>query len=382
MTADARIFCGRVITPTAELENVLLEIEGGVITGVKPNAKPPAKDFIDASHGLVVPGFIDIHVHGGDGHDVTDGTREAISRVSAHLASHGVTAFLPTILTSPWPQIVHAMKAVKEVMDGGTPGAVALGAHIEGPFLNPEFKGAQPAEAIRKPNAAEFDSHLREYLAYIKVVTLAPEQSGAAAVIGYLLSKGIKVWAGHSGATYEQMMNAAKMGVTGGTHVYNRMKGLHHREPGILGAIMADDRIFAELVWDNLHVHPGSAKLLVKAKGPDRVVLISDAVRAAGLPDGEYDVGGQTAYVQQGEARLADGTIAGSTIALDQAVRNATEHVGIRAALEMASLTPAKAVGVAHKRGSIAVGLAADLTILDQDLGVRRVFIGGREFCE
>ncbi len=202
---------------------------------------------------------------------------------------------------------------------------------------------------------------------------------GAEEVIEYLISKGITVSIGHTGATYDQVLKAANIGATNATHTFNGMRGLHHREPGVVGGVMVDDRLFGELIWDNIHVHPGAAKLLVKAKGPGRVILISDAMRAAGLEDGEYDLGGQTVYVKAGRAQLADGTIAGSTVTLDKAVRNATEHVGLRAAVEMASLTPAESIGVASEMGSVEEGLAADFVIMDKNLNVERVFIGGLE---
>ena len=380
MPPDLRMFCGRVITPIEELESVLIEVRSGDISRIEPNASPPRNgDYIDASDGLAVPGFVDIHIHGGDGHDTVDGSYEAIAGISRHLARHGVTSFLPTVVTSPWPQMAQAVRAVKEAMDRGVPGAVVLGAHVEGPFLSPEHKGAQPPEYIRPPSVEEFDKYLGDYLAYIKVVTLAPEVPGAEELIGYLASKGVVVSAGHSGASYDQMLNAVNLGVRNATHTFNGMKGLHHREPAILGAVLSDDRLFAELIWDNLHVHPGAACVLVKAKGPERVILVSDAMRASGLADGEYDLAGQTVYVRSGTARLADGTIAGSTITLDQAVRNAAERFGVRAAVEMATLTPARSIGALDRRGAIEVGLAADLIILDQDLRVRRTFISGRE---
>ncbi|HUV04902.1 MAG TPA: N-acetylglucosamine-6-phosphate deacetylase [Armatimonadota bacterium] len=383
MAAGLRMFCGRVMTPQEELEDVLLEIEAGCIAKIHRNVTPPREaGFVDVSDGLVVPGFIDIHVHGGDGLDAVDGTYEAICVISLHLARHGVTSFLPAIMTSPWPKIVQAMHAVKEAVDRGTPGAAVLGAHIEGPFLNVEHKGAQPPESMRMPSVGEFEDNLRDFLGCIKVVTLAPELPGAAELIEYLLSKGITVSAGHSGASYEQMLNAVQMGVRSATHTYNGMKWFRHQDPGIVGAILTEDRLFAELIWDNVHVHPGAAKMLVKAKGSGRVMLVSDAMRASGLPDGEYDLAGRTVYVRQGAARLADGTLAGSTITLDQAVRNAAEHVGLRGAVEMATLTPAKSIGVASRRGSIEVGLAADLVVLDRDLNVGKVFISGQQIGE
>lgn len=373
------LYCGRVISPRAEFQNVLIEVRDGRIAGVVPDARiPDAHDCLDLSDFLVVPGFIDVHVHGGSGHDAADGDLETICHISTHLAGHGVTSFLPTIVTSPWEQVLRAMEAVKLAMDKGTPGARVLGAHLEGPFLNLEHKGAQPEEHIRVPDVAEFEAYLRDFLAYIRVVTLAPEAQGAEDLIEYLVQQGIVVSAGHTSASHDQMIKAIGMGLRSATHIYNAMSAFHHREPGIVGAVLTDDRVFAELVWDNLHVHPDAASLVVRAKGAGRVMLVSDAIRAAGLPDGAYDLGGQAVYVREGVARLSDGTIAGSTIALDRAVRNASVHVGLRSAVEMATLTPATAIGVANTRGAVEVGLAADFAVLDRDLNVHQAIISGQ----
>jgi len=372
-----RIFCGWLVTPIEEIQDVLLEVEDGVISAVHLGAEKPEGAFIDASDQMVTPGFVDIHVHGGAGYDVVDGTYDAINAISVHLSRHGVTSFLPTVVTCPWPKMAHAVMAVKEAMDRGTDGARVLGAHVEGPFLSPEYKGAQPPDYIRTPSVQEIEDYLGDYLSCIRIMTVAPELPGADAVISYLVSKGIVVSIGHTGATYGEVQKAVEIGATNSTHTYNGMRGLHHREPGVVGAIMSDDRIFGELIWDNLHVHPGAAKVLVKAKGPGKVILVSDAMRAAGLPDGEYDLAGQTVHVVQGNARLGDGTIAGSTVTLDQAVRNAVEHVGLTAAVRMATLTPAQSIGAAIRVGSIEVGMSADLVVLDHELRVSRVFIGG-----
>ncbi len=373
------IFCGRAVTPQEDLRNVLIQIEQGVITTVRSDTDRPCGDFVDASDGIVVPGLIDIHIHGGAGCDVIDGTYEALDRISTHLARCGVTSFLPTVVTATWSEMVAAVAAVREAVQRGTGGSVVLGAHLEGPFLNPENKGAMPVELLRPPSVAEFERYFGEFAPYIKVMTVAPELDGAEELIRHLAGRGIVVSVGHSGATYDQVARAIDAGARNATHTYNAMRGLHHREPGTVGAILAADRLFAELIWDNLHVHPAAAKALVRAKSPRRVVLVSDAMRAAGFADGEYQLGDQTVFVREGSARLSDGTLAGSVVTLDEAVRNASEHFPLPDVVRMASHTPAESIRLADRTGSIREGLSADLVVLDRGLRVQKVFVRGHE---
>lgn len=378
-SAVSQVFCGRAITPQADLRSVLIRIQDGLVAAVRPNAERPTGDFVDASDGIAIPGLIDIHIHGSAGHDVIDGTYEAIDGISTHLARCGVTSFLPTVVAAPWPEMVAAMDAVREAVRRGTSGATVLGAHVEGPFLNPENRGAMPADVLRRPSVAEFERYLGDFVPHIKIMTVAPELDGAGELIRHLARRGIVVSVGHTAATYDQVVRAMDAGARNATHTYNAMRGLHHREPATVGAVLAEDRLFAELIWDNLHVHPAAAKALVRAKGSARVMLVSDAMRAAGFADGEYKLGDQAVYVREGSARLADGTLAGSIVTLDQALRNASEHFDLQAAVRMAAHTPAKALRVSDSIGSIREGLSADLVILDQRLRVQRVFVRGFE---
>jgi len=307
-----------------------------------------------------------------------DATYEALDAMSRHLARSGVTAFVPTTLTAPWEHVLSAVETVRRAIEIGTSGAQILGVHLEGPYINPSRKGAQPEEFIREPSMEEFRHKLGQLSSLVRIVALAPELPGARDLIRYLAARNITVSIGHSDATFEQAADAIDAGATQATHVFNAMRPFLHRDPGIIGAVLADDRVRAELIWDDLHLHPGTARTVVNAKRPERVILISDAMRAAGLPDGDYALGSHSVHVNDGVARLSDGTIAGSTITLDAAVRNAAKHLPLNQAITMATYVPARAIGVEREKGSIAVGKDADLVILSKELEVRHVLTQGR----
>lgn len=340
-------------------------------------------EVIDLKGKKIVPGFIDIHIHGGVGYDTMNATYEALNAISIHLAKHGVTSFCATTMTMDVPYILNALKNINETMKKGTGGAQILGAYVEGPFISKEHKGAQDEKYIIQPDKELFDKFLEVSGDNIKVVALAPEKDPDGSFVEHVTKKGVKVSLGHTNATYEEMKNGVEHGATIAVHTYNGMKGLHHREPGALGEVFLDDRIYSEVIVDFIHTHPASVKLLIKIKGTDKVILISDAMSACGLGDGEYKLGGQKVFVKNGEARLESGSLAGSTLTLDKAVKNITSlGVPLFEACKMASLNPAKAIGVDDRKGSIEVEKDADIVVLNNDLTVYMTIIEGKVFME
>lgn len=351
---------------------------GDQIHSVGDIASVQAAATLDATGCFVLPGFIDLHVHGGDGYDAMDATPEALMRMSAFFAQHGVTAFLATTMTAPHDAILAAVTAVGKWGETVTTGARIIGVHVEGPYISLKFPGAQPAASIRPPNLTEF----AELAAAgpVRMITLAPEVEGAAELIAAARQQGVTVVWGHTNATYEECVLAADRGVTQATHTYNAMSGLHHRKPSVLGATLTLDQIYAQLIADNIHVHPAAMNVLARCKGVERTVLITDAMRAAGLPDGEYELGGQPVTVSDGSCRLADGTLAGSILTMERALVNFMAATGLplTAAWPATSRTPAQSLGLGQRYGALTPGYQADLVLLDAELQVVATVVGGQ----
>lgn len=329
----------------------------------------------------VVPGFIDEHIHGAGGFDVMDGTEEALKVISYCLAKEGTTGFLATTMTQPRDRITQALKAVRVAVDNGEmPGARVLGAHLEGPFLSLRHLGAQPVESVEDPSIARFNEYDAAAGGTIKIVTLAPETPGGEELIKYLSGKGVVASIGHSDATYSEVFVALKTGATSVTHLFNAQRGLHHREIGVVGSALLLDELNCELICDTIHLSVPAIKLALKNKPKDKITLITDAMRAKGLPDGESELGGQAVLVENGEARLRDGTLAGSVLKMNVAVKNLVEKCGVpfTEAIDCATANPAKNLGVFHRYGSITVGKKADLTVLDEDYNVLLTIVGGK----
>ncbi|ADD01529.1 N-acetylglucosamine-6-phosphate deacetylase [Thermoanaerobacter italicus Ab9] len=372
---------GEIYTHDEIIYNGDLLISEGKILEIGKNLNTNDAEVIDLKGKKIVPGFIDIHIHGGVGHDTMDANYEALNAISVHLARHGVTSFCATTMTMDVPYILNALKNINETMKKGTAGAQILGTYVEGPFISKEHKGAQDEKYIIPPDKNLFDEFLEIAGGNIKVIALAPEKDPEGSFIEHVTKKGVKVSLGHTNATYEEMKNGVEHGATIAVHTYNGMKGLHHREPGALGEVFLDDRIYSEIIVDFIHTHPASVKLLIKIKGTDKVILISDAMSACGLGDGEYKLGGQKVFVKNGEARLESGSLAGSTLTLDKAVKNITSlGVPLFEACKMASLNPAKAIGVDDRKGIIEVGKDADIVVLNNDLTVYMTIIEGKVF--
>ena len=330
--------------------------------------------------GIVVPGFIDQHIHGAGGSDGMDGTEKDIQIISETVAREGTTGFLVTTMTQSPENIKKALSAVKSVMDKGEyKGAEVLGVHLEGPFISPKHVGAQPLEYVAKPSIEIFDEYDAVSGGNIKIVTLAPEQEGGMELVSHLAKLGRVASIGHTASKYADVELAVKHGACNVTHTYNAQTALHHREVGVVGSAMLFDELHSEAICDLIHLSAPAIKLLIKNKPHDKFVLITDAMRAKGMPDGESELGGQLVIVKDGEARLVDGTLAGSVLKMNVAVKNLVEKLGVSFtdAIDFATANPAKNIGVFSERGSIEVGKRADFTVLSDDFSVNATLVGG-----
>lgn len=384
----AALVNARVLTPDDELAGATVVIRDGRIEAVGAGLTPPAgaRPF-DLSGLTLVPGFIDIHVHGGGGFSLVTEDPNDIRSYARWAVSRGVTGFLATPVGAELPQMkrwLAAVVATGENLPAGQAGvdggARPLGVHLEGPFVNPARRGALPTHGLRPPDVAEFLALAEAAQGHLKIITLAPELPGAASVVAAARRQGVVVSMGHTDATYEQSLEAIEWGVHQATHCFNGMRAFHHRDPGPLGAILSSPRISAELIADCVHVHPGAMALLLAAKGPRRTILVTDGIAAAGLVDGAYSLAGEAIQVRGGVASLPDGTLAGSVVTMDQVVRNVLRLglASLAGAVRMASTNPAAALGLGRHLGRIAPGFAADLVALDERLGVAMTFVGGQ----
>lgn len=333
-------------------------------------------------HFKAVPGFIDVHIHGVNGADTMDATKDALETMVTALPKEGTTSFLATTITQECEEIEKAITNVGDYIHKHQSSGKAeiLGIHLEGPFVNAKRAGAQPIDHIIDPNLKIFKRWQKLSKDTIKLVTLAPEQSEGLEMVRYLKANGIIASIGHSDATYEEVLEAIEAGANHVTHLFNQMRGLHHREPGVVGATFLHDELKAEMIVDGIHVRPEMVKLAYKLKQKDGLILITDSMRAKCLKNGHYDLGGQDVIVGDGKAILNDGTLAGSILKLGKAVNNVMDYTGcsLEEAIEMASVNPAKQLNVFDRKGSIAVGKDADIVILDENLTVTMTFCRGK----
>ena len=321
---------------------------------------------------IVVPGFIDEHIHGSATADNMDATLDAARTISKTIASEGVSSFLMTTMTEPEDHIEKAMVNAKNFIENPEyVGAKAIGLHLEGPFISVKHKGAQPEESIRKPNVEIFKHYQALSGNNIKEITFAYEEDGKA-LANYLRDTGVVGSIGHTDATCDQTLEAIKEGVSCATHTYNAMKPLHHREAGTVGACLLSNDIYCELICDLIHVSPNAIRLLYKCKGKEKIVLITDAMRAKHMPDGEYSLGGQPVFVKDGAARLENGTLAGSILCMNVALKNMQSVVGttLEETIDFATANPAKNLHIFDKKGSIKEGKDADFAVIDKDFNV------------
>ncbi|MBR5191989.1 MAG: N-acetylglucosamine-6-phosphate deacetylase [Clostridia bacterium] len=322
---------------------------------------------------VIVPGFIDQHIHGAFGADAMDGTVESLEKIACAIAEEGTTTFLATTMTNSEEDILRAMNAVKEYKElNSKKGALLHGIHLEGPFISPKHAGAQPKEYIAKPIVEQFEKYNIASGNNVKLVSLAPEVDGALELIDYLNKNGIVASAGHTDAGYNDIKKAIEHGLKNITHTFNAQKPLHHREIGTVGSAFLFDSLNCEAICDTIHLSIPAIKLLIKNKPHDKVSLITDSMRAKYLPDGLSELGGQQVIVKDGEARLVDGTLAGSILKMCDAVKNLVLKCDVKFtdAIDFATVNPAKNLNIFDKKGSIAVGKDADITVLNEDFSV------------
>ena len=370
---------GTVYTPDKVIAPGIVLIEGDIVTAVGPagaTSVPAEAEVIQADGKAIVPGLIDLHIHGLLGHDAMG---PDLARVIHDLPAFGVTAFLATTMTLPRDEILASLEAMAKVLDTPPRGAQCLGIHLEGPFLSPARPGmATPAwfEPLTWESFQAFQQAARNH---IRMLTFAPEVGEAMACIPRLVEAGVVPVIGHSDATFEQVAQAVRLGLSHATHTFNAMRPLHHREPGVVGAVMYLNEIVAQLIADGVHVHPAVMALLLRVKGLERVALVSDAAPLAGLPDGEYEWEHKPVSVRDGSCRLTDGTIAGAHALLDTGVRNLVRLVGLplERALVPATRVPADVLGV--RKGRLAPGHDADVVLLDEALQPALTIVGGKE---
>ena len=375
---------GRIVRPAGVTEPLsMVASDQGQITYVGPEQLVPRIDglVVDLQGSVVAPGFIDLHVHGGFGVEFGRPGRmaEDLRAYSRAVLSTGVTGFLCTVAAAEAASLAELVRECASALGDGMPGAEALGLHLEGPFLNPARRGAYDTSWLRAPNRAEVEALLAAGQGCIRMVTVAPELPGAAEVAAGLRRAGVVVALGHSDADYATASAALAGDWTHVSHAFNAQRGFHHREPGVVGAVLTSQSATAEVISDGVHVHPAAIRVLVRCLGTERVVAITDAVPAAGLADGEYGFWGRTVRVKDGQARLPNGTLAGSATTLDQCVRRMVGQVGVplHEAMAMASRNPAGVLGL-HRLGSIAVGRDANLVVVDDAVRVCMVCVRGR----
>jgi N-acetylglucosamine-6-phosphate deacetylase len=368
-----------VYTETGMLASGALAVRAGKIAALETVQAVETLQFPSTYH--LVPGFIDMHVHGANGHDVMDADVSALKAISYALAAEGTTAFLATTMTADVCDIERALVAVRDFMlvENADHGAAIIGVHLEGPFLAASKTGAQRGDKIIPPNLALVHHWQKISDSFIRLITLAPEQTDCLAFIHGLVQQKIIASIGHTNATYAEAMAAIEAGCTHATHLFNAMRGMHQREPGAVTAALLSPKMMVELILDGVHLHPAIVDLTWRMKGKDKIILVTDAMRAKCLADGCYDLGGQSVQVKAGRAELADGTLAGSVLKMSTALQNmmAFTGCGLSDVLKMTSENPARALGLFDTKGSIRVGKDADLVVLDDSLEVVMTICSG-----
>jgi N-acetylglucosamine-6-phosphate deacetylase len=379
------IHAGRALTPTAEIIDAAILIREDVIEAVGPRSGmslPAGAQEIRATDKTAIPGFMDVHIHGAGGRDVMEGTSAALGAITRKVSEYGTTSLVATTVTASTDETLRAVEGIAGYIghqhEIDEPRAEILGIHFEGPFISKERRGVHPSEWIQLPSAETLGRFLKAAAGNARILTIAPEVLGAAPCIDAAREAGLVVSMGHTDANYEQARAAMARGARSATHIYNAMRPFSHRDPGVIGAVLTSPEVNAELIADGLHVDEGAMKLLLLAKGAERVTLVSDGLSATGMPDGKYTLGGFEVTVTGGVCRNAEGILAGSTLTLDRALRNIVAlGASLKDAVRMLTLNPASLLGIEFKKGSLRAGADADILLLDEGLQVAGVWARG-----
>jgi N-acetylglucosamine-6-phosphate deacetylase len=383
--ATTLLHAGTAITAKGEIAGAGILFRDGVIEAVGPRSGmelPGGAEEVAATECTAIPGFVDVHIHGAGGHDVMEADETALNIITGKLAAFGTTSLLATTITASADETCRSVEGISKYISGqyqtNDARAEILGIHFEGPFLSKERRGVHPAEWLQLPSAELLQRFLHAASGNARILTIAPELLGAMPCIDAARSLGMVVSIGHTDATYEQARAAVAHGAHHATHVYNAMRPFTHRDPGVIGAVLTTPEVSAELIADGVHVDEIAMKILLQAKGPQRLILISDGTSATGMPDGKYMLGGLEVTVSGGVCRNAEGRLAGSTLTLDRALRNIINlGVPLSDAVRMLTLNPATLLGIEFKKGALRTGADADIVLLNEGLELSRVWARG-----
>jgi N-acetylglucosamine-6-phosphate deacetylase len=377
------ITAARMVTPIEWIEAPIVVVEDGQIIALRSrgDAETPAGHVLNFPDLLLAPGFIDIHIHGGAGRDAMEADESALAQIELQLVKHGVTAYLPTTVTAPQEKTLKALDGLGKLIANANKNhgrAAPLGIHLEGPFISHEKRGVHPPQDLLPPSPQALDYFWQASAGTIRMMTIAPELPGAVETIRHARTLGVHSSLGHSNATYQETQSGISAGANHATHTFNAMRALDHRDPGILGAVLENDELTADIIADGIHVHPSVLELFLRAKGADRAILITDAISATGMPDGIYSLGGLEVQVSNGRCEY-QGKLAGSVLTLDRAIRNVMTFAGwpLQQAIKLATLNPAQRLGISDQRGLLAGGRRADLVVLTPEGQVAHTIIGG-----
>ena len=372
----------RLLTPADVVERPVVVIDDGGIASIanRNGGELPAGRHVDFPDCTLIPALFEVHIHGSGGHDAMEATDSALNHIGNFLARRGVGAYFATTVTAPLERLLRSLAGLAKLLTAPLEGARPVGIHLEGPFLSPHKRGAHAESQLLAPSVALFDRLWQAAEGNIRLMTIAPELPGAEETIAHATGLGVRISLGHSNAQSDAARRGVAAGAASATHTFNAMRAFDHRDPGLLAEVLTNDRLFAEIICDGLHVDPAAVRLFRRAKGPDRAILVTDAMAGTGMPDGNYRLGELDVRVQNGRCVIGENTLAGSTLTLDRAVRNYAEFTGaaLSEAVGLATRNPARMTGLDAEIGTLAPGRPADIAVLSPKNDVLETFLRGR----